>query len=102
MRGEVDVLVASARIIGTGFNLQNCHVMYMYSNSYSFEDRAQLEDRIHRNGQESDTVVYKDLIVRRTVDEQVYEVLQNKKDLLEFMRDKSLHEFIGRTKGDEE
>lgn len=101
LRNEVDVLVASARIIGTGFNLQNSHMMYRYSNSYSFEDYAQLEDRIHRNGQTSDTVVYKDLIVRKTVDEQVYEVLQNKKDLLEFMRDKTLHEFIGRMKGDE-
>lgn len=102
MNNEIDILVASARIIGTGFNLQICHTMYLYSNSYSFEDRAQLEDRIHRNGQLSDTVVYKDILVKKSVDEQIYEVLQNKKDLLEYMRDKSLTEFIGRQKEEEE
>jgi len=99
-RKEIEVLVANARTIGLGFNLQVCHTVFFYSNSFSFEERAQMEDRIHRNGQLSDKVVYKDIMVARSVDERVYAALQQHKDLLDFMRDTgmSFKQFIGGTK----
>jgi SNF2 family DNA or RNA helicase len=96
-RKEVDVLVANARTIGLGYNLQVCHTVFFHSNSFSFEERAQMEDRIHRNGQKSDKVVYKDLVVKATVDERVLTALQGHKDLLDYMRDTGMtfKQFIG-------
>lgn len=94
-RGEVGFLVANSATIGMGFNLQVCHTMYFYSNSYSFDERAQVEDRIHRDGQKSETVLYKDVIMKDTVDERILDVLKMKKDLLDYMRDKSIGQFIG-------
>ena len=94
-QGQVKILVANARTIGTGLNLQVSHVQYFYSNSYSMEERQQVEDRIHRDGQKSETVVYKDIIARNTTDEKVLSVLKSKLDLLDYMRGKSIHEFLG-------
>lgn len=96
-RKELDVLVANPKTIRFGFNLQVCHTMISYSSSYSFEDRSQLEDRIHRNGQLSDKVLYKDLIARGTLDENIYRALQSHKDLLDFMRDTNMtfKQFVG-------
>lgn len=92
-KGEVHVLVANARTAGIGLNLQRSHMQYFYSNSFSLEDRLQAEDRSHRSGQEH-SVLYKDLIVRKTVDEKVYEVLKRKRSLLEYFRDQSLEDIL--------
>jgi SNF2 family DNA or RNA helicase len=54
-----------------------------------------MEDRIHRDGQESDHVVYRDIIAKGTVDERIYTVLKDKKDLLSYMREPSISEFLG-------
>ena len=94
-RGDVKILVANARTIGTGYNLQVSHVQYFFSNSYSMEEREQVEDRIHRDGQKSETVVYKDIIAKNTIDEKVLSVLKSKRDLLDYMRGKTIHEFLG-------
>ncbi len=94
--GKVDVLVANAVTIGYGFNLQGfCHTQYYFSNSYSLEERDQSEDRIHRQGQLSDKVLYKDIIAKKTIDEKVLMVLKSKRDLLEYMRSTSIENFIG-------
>ena len=92
--GNLNVLVANAKTIGVGQNLQICHTMLMYSNGYSFEDREQMEDRTHRDGQ-GEAPVYIDYIVKGTVDEKVLDVLQEKRNLSDYMRDKNIGEFIG-------
>lgn len=94
-RGEIKILIVNARTVGSGYNLQISHVQYFYSNTYSMEDREQIEDRIHRDGQKSETVLYKDIIAKNTIDEKIIAILQQKKDLLEYMRDKTLDEFLG-------
>lgn len=94
--GLVDILIANQRTAGMGLNLQRSHFHYFFSNTYSLEDRVQAEDRSHRHGQEV-SVLYKDLIVKDTVDEQVHAILESKRDLLEYFRDKSLEEFLGGT-----
>jgi len=91
--GEVDVLCGTQKIIGTGLNLQRSAIQYTLSNSYSFLDRAQTEDRIHRQGQER-VCTYVDFIAEGTIDERIYEVLLQKKDLLDYMRGKSFAEFL--------
>jgi len=93
--GEVAFLVATIRTIGVGFNLQRAALTYYFSNSYSLVDREQSEDRTHRVGQEAESVVYKDILARGTIDERVYEVLYGKKDLAAYMQDMTLEDFIG-------
>ena len=85
--GKVNILIANARTAGTGLNLQKAHLQYFFSNSYSLEDRAQAEDRSHRSGQ-THSVLYKDIIMEGTVDMAVFEVLQTKKSLLDYFRNK--------------
>jgi len=93
-KGDVDILIANQRTAGVGLNLQKSHFHYFFSNSYSLEDRLQAEDRSHRVGQDC-SVLYKDIIIKDTVDEKVHEVLKRKKDLLEYFRDNTLREFLG-------
>lgn len=93
--GEIDILVATTSTIARGYNFQHCSTMYIYSQSFSLEEREQLEDRIHRNGQ-NDTCVYKDFIAEGTIDEAVHAVLSVKGNLLEYFRSKSFVDFLGR------
>ena len=93
-RGDVDVLIANPRTAGVGLNLQRSNFHYFFSNSYSLEDRVQAEDRSHRIGINK-PVLYKDIIIKGTVDEQVHAILKSKKDLLDYFRDKTLAEFLG-------
>lgn len=92
--GAVDILIANSKTIGSGHNLQNSHTTLFYSNTYSFDERVQMEDRTHRDGQ-GESPMYRDYIVKGTVDEKVLAVLQDKRTLAEYMRDKSLKEFLG-------
>jgi len=92
--GEVDILVANPDTIATGFNLQVSHTILVYSNSFNYEHREQGEDRIHRNGQ-TESCLYMDFVMKGTVDEHVLRALKDKRDLLEYMRDRSLKQFIG-------
>jgi SNF2 family DNA or RNA helicase len=91
--GLVDIFIANPRTAGTGLNLQRSRFQYFYSNSYSLEDREQAEDRSHRIGIKQ-TVLYKDIIMKETIDESVHRVLSKKKDLLNYFREKSLKEFL--------
>lgn len=92
--GRIDILVINQQTGAFGLNLQRCHLNYYFSNSYSLEDRMQSEDRTHRVGQKC-SVLYKDIIIRGTVDEKVHEVLRQKKDLLDYFRSNTLESFIG-------
>jgi SNF2 family DNA or RNA helicase len=92
--GNVHILIANPRTAGIGLNLQRSRFQYFYSNSHSLEDRLQAEDRSHRIGS-TQTVLYKDIIMKDTIDESVHRVLSRKKNLLEYFREKSIKEFLG-------
>jgi SNF2 family DNA or RNA helicase len=83
-KGEYDVMVANIRVISKGFNLQNSHRMFYYSNTYSLEDRIQSEARIFRVGQ-TQKCIYTDYVVRDTIDEDVVKALQGKRALFEYI-----------------
>lgn len=93
-QGKYDCMVANIRCISTGLNLQdNCNVMFFYSNTHSYEDRLQTEGRIHRSGQ-TQRCVYYDYVMKGTVDEKILELLNNKKDMLEFIKTRNIEECI--------
>lgn len=72
--GKADILIAIENTIAKGYNLQNCSSMIFYSQSLSSEDRMQIEDRIHRNGQ-TKSCLYIDLLSVDTVDKTVKAII---------------------------
>jgi SNF2 family DNA or RNA helicase len=60
---------------GMGVTLHAAETVVYYSNSFSYEQRYQSEDRAHRIGLRH-PVLYIDLIARDTVDERIREVLR--------------------------
>lgn len=88
------ILVANIRVISMGFNLQeHCHHMIFYSNTFSLENRIQVEARIYRAGQKN-TCIYLDYVMKDTIDMKVYAALKQKKQLADYIRDTSVQEFL--------
>ena len=83
--GQARFLVGNAATGGVGLNMTRAETVVYYSNSFSFTDREQSEDRAHRIGQ-TKSVTYIDLIVEKSVDRIVYEALKNKRDVSEYVR----------------
>ncbi|HEY8097634.1 MAG TPA: helicase-related protein, partial [Methylobacter sp.] len=48
-------------LLGGSSNRDRCSTMVFAENSYSLDDRSQIEDRMHRHGQTADSCLYVDL-----------------------------------------
>ena len=83
--GKARFLVGNAATGGVGLNMTKAELVIYYSNSFSYIEREQSEDRAHRIGQ-TKSVTYIDLIAEGTVDEIVITALRGKKDVSEFVR----------------
>jgi SNF2 family DNA or RNA helicase len=83
--GKARFLVGNAATGGVGLNMTRAELVVYFSNSFSFTDREQSEDRAHRIGQ-TRSVTYIDLIAEGTVDVAVVQALREKKDVSEFVR----------------
>ena len=59
-----------------------CSTMIFFENTYSLDDRSQVEDRIHRHGQVSDSVLYIDMF-GTTLDRRVNAALQRKENIFQ-------------------
>jgi hypothetical protein len=89
-KGEFQGLIANTRCISRGFNLQDdCHYMHFYSNTFSLEDRIQVEGRIYRTGQKNKCVYY-DYTCVDSVDELCLDTLKERKVLLDYVMDSSV------------
>lgn len=98
-QGKYPILVANIRVISMGFNLQEkCNHMIFYSNTFSLEDRIQVEARIYRAGQKH-PCIYLDYVMKDTIDMKVYAALKQKKQLADYIRDTSVEDIL--TKPDE-
>ena len=97
--GQYKIMVANIRVISMGFNLQErCNHMIFYSNTFSLEDRIQVEARIYRSGQKH-PCIYLDYVMKDTIDMKVYAALKQKKQLADYIRDTSVEDML--TKPDE-
>lgn len=67
---------------GIGITLNKTTFVIYASNTFSWEDRAQSEDRAHRSGTKQ-KVLYLDVITRNTIDERVIEILSKKQKTAE-------------------
>jgi SNF2 family DNA or RNA helicase len=84
--GAAQIMVGTPSTGKFGLNLQNCHNVIYYSNSYSVEDRVQSEDRVHRIGQMV-SCVYVDLVAEGTIDESVLRSVTSGLDLAKQISD---------------
>jgi len=91
--GPARFLVMNPQSGAYGLNLQFSSLMYLYSRPFSYEQNAQLEDRIHRPGMVG-SAVYKDIIHLGTVQEKVLKAVAKKKDLVEAFDKLTLRDFI--------
>ena len=63
-----------------GEGLDRCSTMVFAENSYSLDDRSQIEDRIHRHGQTADSCLYVD-VWGTPLDRKVTAALQAKEEI---------------------
>ena len=78
-------LVGNTQTGGTGLNMTTAEMVVYYSNSFSYIERDQSEDRAHRIGQ-TKSVLYIDLVAEGTVDATIIDAVKNKKDMSEYVR----------------
>ncbi len=80
--GKVKFCVAKASSMGMGLSLPMAKSVFYYSNSFSYIERLQSEDRAHRLvGGGKGAVCYYDLVASRTVDEKILKSLQECQDV---------------------
>jgi SNF2 family DNA or RNA helicase len=80
---ECKVFIGQIQVAGQGINLQSASYCTFLSNSYSYGERRQAEDRIHRIGQKSNCT-YFDIVYRDTIDEKLLKVLAKKEELAKY------------------
>lgn len=98
--GKYDVFVGNTATAGLGLNLQCASLQYFFSNTFKTEDRLQGEDRSHRIGMKS-TAVYKDLVMKGTIDRLVLANLREGRELNDYFRTASLKDLL-KTEEEEE
>ena len=84
-KAKANFLIANRDCAGYSLNLQFCHNIIYYSNSWDLATRLQSEDRIHRIGQEQDIRI-RDICAYNTLDERILGCLYRKEKLLEAFR----------------
>ncbi len=78
-------LVANKRCGAFGLNLQHCHYAIYLSNDFSWETRAQSEERIYRAGQVNNVHII-DLIMCSSVESMIMRALWSKENLVDHFR----------------
>ena len=90
-RGEIPLLVCHPASLAHGVNLQHgSHIVLWYGLPWSLEHYLQLNDRLHRSGQEHSVVIHH-IVAEGTVDEKIMKALQLKlkgqKELLAYLKE---------------
>lgn len=92
--GKYDIFIGNIATAAYGLNLQNATVQLYYSNNFRTEDRLQAEDRSHRIGVVAESVIYKDIVVKDSVDELCLKAIRMGKDLNDYFKDMSLNAIL--------
>ena len=92
--GKYDVFLGNIATGAYGLNLQNASVQLYYSSNFLNEARLQAEDRSHRLGTTAEVVVYKDIVVKGTVDELALESIRQGKELNSFFSSVTLNDIL--------
>ncbi len=92
-KGNVRVLLCQIKCGKTAIDLSNSSTAIYFSNSYSLEERLQSEDRI-LNPAKTEPLLYIDLVGKDTVEEEILEILQDKKGNSNFFKSTLLKEIV--------
>jgi SNF2 family DNA or RNA helicase len=94
LSGSHRVFLGQPQSGGRGLNLQCADTSIYFSNSYDADQRWQSEDRIHRDGQQSDKCLYLDIIAPGTVDSKILDSLAVKQDIADAVNGTGYREFL--------
>jgi SNF2 family DNA or RNA helicase len=92
-RETAKFLVLNPQSGAYGLNLQFAGLMYLYSRPFSYEQNAQLEDRIHRPGMKG-VAIYKEIVHTGTVQEKVLKAIAQKQDVVDAFTEMTLKDFL--------
>lgn len=79
---KIKLLFVHPKLLGMGVTFTNCNYNIYYSQSYSYEEFKQSQDRIHRIGQVN-KCTYIMLQCANTIDERIYNCLKIKKNAVD-------------------
>ena len=88
--GSVRVLLCQVKCGKTALDLSNSSTAVYFSNSHALEERIQSEDRI-LNPAKHEPLLYLDLITEGTVEEDIVELLRDKKCEAQYFRSRLLN-----------
>jgi len=84
---EYNVLICTQKKAAESVTLTSARYAIYYSNIWSNDARSNSEARIRRKGSEiHKSIMYIDLITKKSVEEKVYECLRKKKDLIDELK----------------
>ena len=94
-QGAYKIFIGNTATAGFGLDfLQTATVQMFYSNSFVTEDRLQGEDRSHRIGVVGPMVLYRDYVMKRTVDEKIFANVKAGRDLNDYFKDISIVDLL--------
>jgi SNF2 family DNA or RNA helicase len=91
--GSAQVLIGTQAAGGVGLDMTAGSRVYFYSNTFSYEERVQAEDRNHRIGQRN-PVVYTDMYCADTVDRLILAAIQRKQDVAAMVSMREIKELV--------
>ena len=83
---DIKIMLCTSSKMGTGINLQAASYEIHLDTSWTYSEFEQCCDRCHRLGSNKSVIIY-DLIVNKTIDERVYELINTKKDISDYIID---------------
>ena len=84
---ETTVLISNPAALAVGVNLKEASSMIYFSRTYNLEHDLQSEARAHRGDSTHEKIFRIDLVTEGTIEEQVIDCLQAKKDVQDFFCD---------------
>lgn len=81
---ECKYMVSNQAVGGMGQTWTAATIVIYYSNSFSYTDRVQSEDRAHRKGQ-TNKVTYIDITANHPKDKMILEAIKKKKSMAEYV-----------------
>ena len=87
---EYKVFMGTAQKMGTGITLNAASYMILIDSEWTWANFEQTTDRIHRIGTDKPVIIY-NLICNGTIDERVWNIINRKKDISDYMIDNKVN-----------
>ncbi len=86
---KINLMLATQKKASESITLTNCNYAIYYGNTWSGDEKSNSEARIRRIGSEKhENIYYIDLVTKNTREEDVYDALTTKKNLVDILKSK--------------